>query len=215
MCDLKHPLHVAGTPLSPPDCLTCQPLEVLTVMSCSHWPIPWVGDRFPAIVTIRIITFLLGDPYKPSFATLGRGTTQPIHSSLGIPLLRLIANIAGHAAIATFELHANRGQWDVTTLSFPEVSRSIPIILSSFPNLTQSSGELGSHPIESLKLSKFRSLSISEWLPDKRWCIYIFRSLGLTNPARFCFNDHSKQDSWMITIPMYPAQAVAQVWSHG
>ena len=34
---------------------------------------------FPVIVTTRIITFLLGNPYKPSFPLLlGRGTTQQI-----------------------------------------------------------------------------------------------------------------------------------------
>ena len=33
----------------------------------------------PVTVTTRIITFLVGDPYKPSFATVtGRGTTQLI-----------------------------------------------------------------------------------------------------------------------------------------
>ena len=32
---------------------------------------------FPVIVTTRIITFLVGNPYKPSFPLLlGRGTTQ-------------------------------------------------------------------------------------------------------------------------------------------
>ena len=37
---------------------------------------------FPVIVSTRIITFLVGDPYKPSFAILplllGRGTTQAL-----------------------------------------------------------------------------------------------------------------------------------------
>ena len=37
---------------------------------------------FPVIVTTRIITFLVGNPYKPSFPLLlGRGTTQSIHIS--------------------------------------------------------------------------------------------------------------------------------------
>ena len=35
---------------------------------------------FPVIVTTRIITFLVGNPYKPSFPLLlGRGTTQLIY----------------------------------------------------------------------------------------------------------------------------------------
>ena len=48
----------------------------------------WGGDffsiyfglsPFPVIVTTRIITFLVGNPYKPSFPLLlGRGTTQNI-----------------------------------------------------------------------------------------------------------------------------------------
>ncbi len=38
----------------------------------------WLGlSPFPVIVTTRIITFLVGNPYKPSFPLLlGRGTTQ-------------------------------------------------------------------------------------------------------------------------------------------
>ncbi len=33
---------------------------------------------FPEIVTNRIITFLVGDPYKSSFATMARETIQNI-----------------------------------------------------------------------------------------------------------------------------------------
>lgn len=58
--------------------------------------------------------------------------------------------------------------------------KCVEVYLSLFPNSTQSRGEL----IESL-----------------------VNSVGLTNPLHFCFNDHSKQDSWIIIIviiPMYP-----------
>ena len=43
------------------------------------WVIFWVVPPPRIPVTTRIITFLVGDPYKPSFATVtGRGTTQVI-----------------------------------------------------------------------------------------------------------------------------------------
>ena len=53
---------------------------------------------FPVIVTTRIITFLVGNPYKPSFATgiLGGGTTQPIPLSyLGMTFLGTIGKPHG------------------------------------------------------------------------------------------------------------------------
>ena len=41
--------------------------------------------RLPVTVTTRIITFLVGNPYEPSFATVtGRGTTQGITPISGV-----------------------------------------------------------------------------------------------------------------------------------
>ncbi len=54
--------------------------------------IPFIGcGPLSVTVTTRIITFLVGDPYKPSFPTgiLGGGHTQPIHNK---PLLQTNPN---------------------------------------------------------------------------------------------------------------------------
>ncbi len=54
------------------------------VMSMLHWVVP--PPRMP--VTTRTITFLVGDPYKPSFATVtGRGD-NPIYTNTLKSLLR-------------------------------------------------------------------------------------------------------------------------------
>ena len=66
---------------------------------------------FPVIVTTRIITFLVGNPYKPSFPLLlGRGTTQPIMriSNEGFDDPRLTLSGFGHLL-----LHFNGNLSDV------------------------------------------------------------------------------------------------------
>ena len=73
----------------------CQPVPG-PLRGIKHWPF-WgsVGWNFKVFFfgsTTRIITFLVGDPYKPSFATVtGRGTTQYIYIYLSIylPSLKL------------------------------------------------------------------------------------------------------------------------------
>ncbi len=54
----------------------------------------WFGwSPFPVIVTTRIITFLVGNPYKPSFPLLlGRGTTQCMVGSIPVSALSLRAH---------------------------------------------------------------------------------------------------------------------------
>ena len=56
-----------------------------------------IGSPFPAIVTTRIITFLVGNPYKPSFPLLlGRGTTQDInhhHLAILCDLLKWLSDL--------------------------------------------------------------------------------------------------------------------------
>ncbi len=70
-------------------------------MGCNMYIYIYVGlSPFPVIVTTRIITFLVGNPYKPSFPLLlGRGTTQYIWlyvSMLNLGLMETwIANIHG------------------------------------------------------------------------------------------------------------------------
>ncbi len=55
-------------------------LSCLNFLSCRFRWRGYVGlSPFPVIVTTRILTFLVGNPYKPSFPLLlGRGTTQGI-----------------------------------------------------------------------------------------------------------------------------------------
>ena len=52
---------------------------VWSIAAAAFLPILLGWSPFPVIVTTRIITFLVGNPYKPSFPLLlGRGTTQDI-----------------------------------------------------------------------------------------------------------------------------------------
>ncbi len=51
-----------------------------------HWNILFRSTPLPVTVTTRIITFLVGDPYKPSFATVtGRGVDPIYYIIQGIP----------------------------------------------------------------------------------------------------------------------------------
>ena len=60
-------------PKSPNDCYKW--LQLVTLLTGGPSGVIYVGlSPLPVTVTTRIITFLVGDPYKPSFATVtGRG----------------------------------------------------------------------------------------------------------------------------------------------